>query len=599
MQKVSEPHHLSKAVPTQLVKMDRPARVLVVAVGLIPTIVIGMLKPLAKLEEKGDIKLRLRYSAISLWRNQDLDWCDVAVFYRNQSREDLAILYELKRRGKRVIYGTDDNFMEIPLNTDIGRNHRVPSLLHGVRRFYQLADIVHVYSERIKQQVERFGGNPILFRSYFDTTLLEGLKKPQNSTKSIRIAYATARIDDPRLEQVFFGALHQIAVTYGERVEIHFWKTPPEKFRGLDNVKINAGVADYEQFVEQFFLAGFDIGLAPSIDEPFFHSKTNNKYREYGGCQIAGIYSNVPPYSDSVVHGETGWLAENTIDGWVEGISHLIESSEMRDRIVDGALKDVEENYSLSNSLTMWSDTISQSLSAETTKPTWLFEENVGKKVIIIGEQDENKIKNLEGDEEWHKEVPQYSYYSQACSQLGVEIFLNTFDWALSKREIAGYSSVVYLVKNDDEFETMLPALALGRSSIVDMTMFSGDLFGALRSLSRASTSLNISILVNEMSMEMDSQAFGFDRPGLIVMIPKSLSDFKESYSIEGRVGALMDIVERHFQYGVPQPTSVWQRLERKRSQAGAFVRVRWLHFSDRLYRIRVLLSWRIGRREI
>jgi hypothetical protein len=58
--------------------------------------------------------------------------------------------------------------------------------------------------------------------------------------------------------------------------------------------------------------AGWTIGLAPLRDSDGNRAKTGNKYREYAALGIPGIYSDMPVYSSSVRHGETGYLAPHT-----------------------------------------------------------------------------------------------------------------------------------------------------------------------------------------------------------------------------------------------------------------------------------------------
>ena len=110
--------------------------VLIILPGFIPSSIIGILRPLTSLESHGEINLRARPSRTSLFLYSDIDWCDIAVFCRNCETSDLMTLYELKRKGKKVVYEIDDNFQEISLNTDIGVYHRVFFRQHTLKRFF-------------------------------------------------------------------------------------------------------------------------------------------------------------------------------------------------------------------------------------------------------------------------------------------------------------------------------------------------------------------------------------------------------------------------------------------------------------------------------
>ena len=99
-------------------------KVLVFAPGLIPSVVIGVLKPLVALEILGEVSVRLRFSSVRIFADSDIEWCDVAVFCRNCEIGDLESLYQLNRLGKRVIYEVDDNFEEIS-----SIKHKFPTLV--------------------------------------------------------------------------------------------------------------------------------------------------------------------------------------------------------------------------------------------------------------------------------------------------------------------------------------------------------------------------------------------------------------------------------------------------------------------------------------
>jgi hypothetical protein len=103
---------------------------------------------------------------------------------------------------------------------------------------------------------------------------------------------------------------------------------------------------DYDRFLRRFSQAQFDIGLAPMKDDLFHRSKTNNKFREYGACGIAGVYSDVEVYSGCVQNETTGLLVANDSEAWYRAIAHLIEDPELRQRLKDQSRDYVRLHYS-------------------------------------------------------------------------------------------------------------------------------------------------------------------------------------------------------------------------------------------------------------
>jgi glycosyltransferase involved in cell wall biosynthesis/nucleotide-binding universal stress UspA family protein len=349
-----------------------PLNVLIFAPSLIPSVTIGVMRPLVVLEKQGLVRLRLRLMRGRLLMGADLNWCDVAVFCRNSEMHDLKTLYRLKRLGKRVIYEIDDNFEQIPLTTGFGLYHRAPERLHVLRRFYELADLVRVYSPIMAEQARRYNDSVHVAQLYFDVGLVERSRHREKGRK-VRIAYPTGRIDEPKLEKMFFAALREVLTERADVAELHLWRAKiPAALAGLANVVLHRPQMSYESFIRSFDELGFDIGLAPVIDTAFYHSKTNNKYRELGGCGVAGVYSDVMPYRGTVQNGVTGLLVQNTPEAWSAAIRALIDDAGLRETIGRSAQDDIRKNYAFAKAVDDWSDCLRRAVDHAVVVPEWL-----------------------------------------------------------------------------------------------------------------------------------------------------------------------------------------------------------------------------------
>ena len=88
-----------------------------------------------------------------------------------------------------------------------------------------------------------------------------------------------------------------------------------------------------------------DINLCPLADNMFNHCKSAIKWYEsvMPHRPEATLASNVPPYSDEIVDGETGMLY-STPEEFVQKLGRLIEDATLRLRLGEGAKKWVMEN---------------------------------------------------------------------------------------------------------------------------------------------------------------------------------------------------------------------------------------------------------------
>lgn len=64
----------------------------------------------------------------------------------------------------------------------------------------------------------------------------------------------------------------------------------------------------------------YHLALYPMLDTPFNRGRSLNKLIEHAVVGAVGVYSRDWCYADRVTDGETGFLAENTVDAWVAAV---------------------------------------------------------------------------------------------------------------------------------------------------------------------------------------------------------------------------------------------------------------------------------------
>lgn len=331
--------------------MSKPLRILTIEDRLIPSSIIGVVRPFLALQKKGEVQFRLRYTRF--YTEKDIQESDVIVLCRNMRPEDLQIIALVRKNNKKLIYDIDDNFFDLSTSTALGRYHRHPVHLYVVSSMIRYADCVRVYSDPMYEIASALNPTGVVkVKSYFDFSLLKNTGNKKDD--KIRIVYATSRGNADPLVQICISAIKRILETYPDRVEFYTFGYLPESLKRFNNVVLLKYIHNYREYISFFNSCHFDIGLAPGLDDRFHNSKTNNKFREYGAMRVCGVYSNTQIYRDCVIDHENGLLVDNTIDGWYQAMKELVENSALRNKIKEQALDSVKKNYSLENTLEDW-----------------------------------------------------------------------------------------------------------------------------------------------------------------------------------------------------------------------------------------------------
>ena len=556
--------------------------ILIIIPGFIPSTIIGILRPLAALERLGEINLRLQLYNISIMLKSDIEWCDVAVFCRNCEIKDLATLYELKRKKKKIVYEVDDNFEEIPLTTAVGFYHRSFFRLHVLRRFFSLSDITRVYSDRLLERAVSHGANPQIIRGYFDKSLIEGLTK-NASDGLIRIAYPSGRFDDEELEEMIFSSMRALLQKYDGRVEFHLWrKSLPRQLVGVKGVVLNKSCRSYDEFVRSFFKAGFDIGIAPGVDTPFFHSKTNNKYREFGGCGVAGVYSNFLPYANSVTHEHTGLLVNNSKEKWVATIDRLINDSDLRTELVKNAQDDVFHNYSFDSSVESWRDCLNF-LKVEENKsvPRWLPKLNQSSLFVHIALSaiDECGVNNrMEYLHSAFASIPNSSLIS-----LSVEQYHESKNYDFT-------AGIVFLCRKS-QLE-VLTSLLIGNRFIIDISTYEDNLAEAIQRIHAVTSNTLTSFLCTYEQAKKYELVDCIQKGALLSGV--HLSHIEHVFSLSGYPAAYLDLVERHVHFSLKQTVHSTSRLRATSNKVVTYYN-RW---KGRFQTVLMWVKWRLNLRQ-
>jgi len=295
--------------------------------------------------------------ALEYWvSRRQVEAADVIVFCRNIEPRHKNALAVAKELGKPIIYDLDDNLFMSLSGSRLGSRPSTEQTNQLVE-YLESASLVRVYSEILRRRVVQINPNTVLMNGPLDWGCIPNRSIRREAHEKVKIIYATSRISD-ELVNVFLEDVEQLLITHSGRVELYLWGVYCDRLADYSTVRFLKHITDYDRYFRKLADFGFDIGLAPLLDDEFHLSKTNIKFREYAACRIAGIYSDVKVYADSVSHEKTGLLVPNEKGEWYKALSRLVDDVELRTRIQEQAFQYVRQHYSQDEFCAIWLEQI-------------------------------------------------------------------------------------------------------------------------------------------------------------------------------------------------------------------------------------------------
>lgn len=127
----------------------------------------------------------------------------------------------------------------------------------------------------------------------------------------------------------------------------------------LDQILIKGGTVSWDGYPELLASQGWNVGLAPLIDDEFNRGKSHIKWMEYSMCGIPTLASKVYPYSEPIdgtpviEDGETGMLFTSP-EEFEHKLCALMENDILRDETARKAKASVIENWDYSKHINKW-----------------------------------------------------------------------------------------------------------------------------------------------------------------------------------------------------------------------------------------------------
>jgi glycosyltransferase involved in cell wall biosynthesis len=291
---------------------------------------------------------------------RDLRGVDVVIISRGRHANVRNVLDYCRRQSIATLYMIDDNWFSVGKDwPDPYRSIFAPGLpqYETFLACLRECDAVLVYNDLLAEDVRPYAKRVVrLPANVRPADFAAPLRHPALKEKiGALLAWreetgglVAGYLGSLRYSDGAFEALAAAAQRSAPPVKVVlFGQLSPRQLQFFDNRAVVLPHVGYESYAAAVGALQPDILIAPLDRSRTAMSKCPVKYLDYAIAGAAGIYSDVPPYSQAVADGKTGLLVrDDDAASWGSRLARLIEDAALRRSIVRAARRDVEERYS-------------------------------------------------------------------------------------------------------------------------------------------------------------------------------------------------------------------------------------------------------------
>ena len=263
---------------------------------------------------------------------------DYIIVYREAHFWGWAIFETLLSKSRAaLLFDFDD---AIWLN-DISESNKNLSWLKSsakTAKIAQLANVVMVGNSFLADYARQSNQNVMIVPTVIDTTLYKYRGAVDSTPVTIGWIGSTTTL---KHFQNAIPALTAIKKKYGNKVN---FKVIVDVDYSVDELELKSTKWNKDTELEE--LNKVDIGIMPLPDDKWSCGKCGFKGIQYMALGIATVMSPVGVNTDIIEHGVNGFLA-STDSEWIDCLSQLVESVELRRRLGEAARKTIDERYSV------------------------------------------------------------------------------------------------------------------------------------------------------------------------------------------------------------------------------------------------------------
>ncbi len=246
--------------------------------------------------------------------------------------------------GIPVVVEMDDNILSTPTYNPASEAYD-PRSVYRKLCISQLreADALIVSTPYLKEIYSEFNDNIYVVPNSIDFSLWGKVRrKPAKGKVVVGWAGGASHNDDLA---IIIPAVEHITKRY-PNVEFRIIHGASPSLRNMQGVKWIEKFVRMDKYPQHIASQGFDIGMAPLVDNAFNRGKSNLRWLEYSALGIPTVASRVGNFVETIKDGQDAILCNDSQD-FIDNLELLIKNKEIRREMGRQAYKRVFEDFNV------------------------------------------------------------------------------------------------------------------------------------------------------------------------------------------------------------------------------------------------------------
>ena len=244
--------------------------------------------------------------------------------------------YFFKLTRAKLIFDFDDSIW-LPNVSEANKSLNWLKNYNKTSKIIAYADMVFAGNNYLYNYAVQFNKNVVIIPTTIDTNEYNRITYTNNNIITVGWSGSITTIQHFKFAEPFLKIIKE---KYGHKIKI---KVIGDK--NYSHPELDVEAFDWNKSDELKELSSFDIGIMPLPDDMWAKGKCGLKGLQYMALEIPTIMSPVGVNEEIIDDGINGFLSTD-VNGWVDKISLLIESEELRKSMGKNARKTVVEKYS-------------------------------------------------------------------------------------------------------------------------------------------------------------------------------------------------------------------------------------------------------------